>query len=420
MNNMNQSRVSDKIIKLSERAMDDVSERFKSIDEIAQVNTEKVLSAFWAHKVSDTCFNGTTGYGYDDKGRDVLDKIYADVMGTTSSLVRIGFVSGTHAISSALFAALRPGQTLLSVAGIPYDTLHGVIGLTGNYRGSLKDYDIKYSQIELLEDGSPNHKAITEALRSTNVGAVFVQRSRGYSTRRALTVREIGDICDTVRSVNPQITVVVDNCYGEFTETLEPGNVGADLIAGSLIKNPGGGLAPTGGYIAGSDELVQAAAYRMTAPGVGGEYGATLGANRLLYQGFFLAPHVTAQAMKTAVFCARLFELLGYKTTPGYLDKRSDIIQMIELGTPELLERFCKGIQAGAPIDSFVTPVPGDMPGYDCPVIMAAGAFVQGASIELSADGPMREPYNAFVQGGLTFESGKLGIMLAASFLEGD
>ena len=417
---MKQSRVSDKIIKLSERAMDDVSERFKSIDEIAQINTEKVLSAFWAHKVSDTCFHGTTGYGYDDKGRDVLDKIYSDVMGTTSSLVRIGFVSGTHAISSALFAALRPGQTLLSVAGIPYDTLHGVIGLTGNYRGSLKDYDIGYSQIELLEDGSPNHKVIANALKSTviDVGAVFVQRSRGYSTRRALTIQEIGDICDTVRSVNPQITVVVDNCYGEFTETLEPGNVGADLIAGSLIKNPGGGLAPTGGYIAGSDELVEAAGYRMTAPGVGGECGATLGANRLLYQGFFLAPHVTAQAMKTAVFCARLFELLGYKTTPGYLDKRSDIIQMVELGTPELLERFCKGIQAGAPIDSFVTPVPGDMPGYECPVIMAAGAFVQGASIELSADGPMRKPYNAFVQGGLTFESGKLGIMLAASFLD--
>jgi cystathionine beta-lyase family protein involved in aluminum resistance len=411
-------KVSDKILKLSERVMADVVEPFKHIDDIAQKNTEKVLSAFRRHRVTEACFSGTTGYGYDDKGRDTLEKIYADVMGTESALVRIGFVSGTHAICSALFALAKPGDTLLSVTGTPYDTLHGVIGITGNYKGSLKDYGINYSQIELNNDGSPNHKAIAHELSNTKVSAVLVQRSRGYSTRRALTVNEIGEICETVRAANPNARIFVDNCYGEFTETIEPGFIGADLMAGSLIKNPGGGLAPTGGYIAGKEELVQAASYRMTAPGVGGECGATMEANRLLYQGFFLAPHVTAQAIKTAVFCARLYELLGYKVHPGYLDKRSDIIQMIKLGTPELLERFCKGIQAGAPINSFVTPVPGEMPGYDCPVIMAAGAFIQGASIELSADAPMREPYNVFLQGGLTFESGKLGVMLAATFLE--
>ena len=415
---MNMPNISDKIIKLSEQVIHDVSERFASIDEIAQENTLKVLSAFWKHKVSDTCFNGTTGYGYNDRGREVLENIYADVMGTAASLVRIGFVSGTHAIASALFGALRPGQTLLSASGTPYDTLHGVIGIKGEYKGSLKDYNIDYEQIELLADGSPDFNSIKNALSNKKIGSVLIQRSRGYSTRRALTINEIGDICELVHRVSPDVSVIVDNCYGEFTEILEPGNVGADLVAGSLIKNPGGGLAPTGGYVAGTQELVDAASYRLSAPGVGGECGATLDYNRLLYQGFFMAPHTTAQAMKTAVFCARLFQLLGYKTHPGYLDKRSDIIQMVELGNPDLVMQFCKGIQAGAPVDSYVTPVPGDMPGYDCPVIMAAGAFVQGASIELSADGPMREPYNVFLQGGLTFESGKLGIMLAASFLD--
>ena len=410
--------ISDKILKLSEQVMIDVSERFQEIDDIAYANTEKVLSAFYRHRVDNSCFSGTTGYGYNDKGRETLEKIYADVMGTDSSLVRIGFVNGTHAITSALFAALRPGQTLLSATGTPYDTLHGVIGITGDYKCSLKDYNIDYTQVELLQGGSPDIKKITNVINNTNIGAVFVQRSRGYSSRRAIMIQEIGDICKTVHAINPEIPVIVDNCYGEFTEIFEPGNVGADLIAGSLIKNPGGGLAPAGGYIAGTGELVEAASYRMTAPGVGGDCGATLDANRLLYQGFFLAPHITAQALKTAVFSAGLFELLGYKTDPGYLDKRSDIIQHIELGSPELLERFCKGIQSGAPIDSFVTPVPGDMPGYDCPVIMAAGAFIQGASIELSADAPMREPYCVYLQGGLTFEAGKLGVMLAATFME--
>ena len=411
--------ISDQIIKLSERVMADAAGRFLEIDRIAQGNTEKVLTAFQRHRVSDACFAGTTGYGYNDKGRDTLDLIFADVMGTDAALVRIGFVSGTHAITAAMFAALRPAQTLLSATGLPYDTLRGVIGIEGSYRGSLKEYGIGYLQAELSDSGEPDYEQITRMLHSNkDIRAVFVQRSRGYSSRRALTVGEIGEICRVVHGFDEGIAVITDNCYGEFTELTEPGDVGADLIAGSLIKNPGGGLAPSGGYVAGKGELVEAAAYRMTSPGIGAECGASLGVNRLLYQGLFMAPHITAQAMKTAVFCARLFELLGYKTMPGYLEQRSDIIQLVELGTPELLERFCRGIQAGAPVDSFVSPEAWDMPGYGSRVIMAAGAFIQGASIELSADGPMREPYNAYLQGGLTFESGKLGIMLAASYLD--
>ena len=412
---MERLNISDKVLKLSERAVTDAAPYFKAIDEVAQKNTEKVLAAFQRYKVSESCFSGTTGYGYNDKGRDTLDKIYSDVMGAKSSLVRVGFVNGTHAITAALFAALRPGKTLLSVTGAPYDTLRGVIGIAGEYRGSLKEYGIAYSQVELGSHGGANLKAIAYAARNYNVGAVFIQRSRGYSTRRALTVREIGEICDIIHSADKSITVIVDNCYGEFTEVNEPGDVGADMLAGSLIKNPGGGIAPAGGYVAGGEELVRAAAFRLTSPGVGAECGATLGVNRLIYQGLFMAPHVVAQAMKTAVFSARLFELLGYKTSPGYSEPRSDIIQMVEFGSADLLKRFCKGIQAGAPVDSFATPEAWDMPGYENPVIMAAGSFVQGASIELSADGPVREPYCAFLQGGLTFESGKLGVMLAAT-----
>jgi len=410
--------ISDKVYKLGERAIKDAQGRFREIDGIAQDNTEKVLSAFQRHRVSDSCFAGTTGYGYNDRGRDTLDHIFADVMGTPSALVRSGFVNGTHAITTALFAALRPGQMLLSASGLPYDTLRGAIGISGDHRGSLKDYGIGYTQVELDDSGGPDYKAIANAVSDKRTGAVLIQRSRGYSSRRALSVQEIGEICEAVHSVDSGITVIVDNCYGEFTEIVEPGNTGADLVAGSLIKNPGGGIAPAGGYIAGKENLVEAAAFRLTSPGIGAECGATLGVNRLLYQGLFMAPHTVAQAMKTSVFCARLLELLGYKTMPGYLDARSDIIQAVEFGLPETLERFCKGIQAGSPVDSFVTPVSWSMPGYDDCVIMAAGGFIQGASIELSADGPMREPYTAYIQGGLTFESGKLGIMQAASFLE--
>jgi cystathionine beta-lyase family protein involved in aluminum resistance len=411
--------ISNKIFYLSEQVKKECLERFEEIDKISETNTKKVLSAFQRHRVSSVCFNGTTGYGYNDKGRETLALIFADVFGSESALVRADFVSGTHAITSALFSVLRPGHTLLSATGLPYDTLHGVIGIAGNGIGSLKEFGIGYKQIELEKDGTPDYKAIADSLKADkSIKAVFVQRSRGYSSRRALFVNEIGEICEVVHGGSRDVAVIVDNCYGEFTDIIEPGNVHADLLAGSLIKNPGGGIAPTGGYVVGKKDLVEAAAYRLTAPGVGAECGATLDVNRLLYQGIFMAPHTVAQAMKTVVFCARLFELLGYKTYPGYLAKRSDIIQTVEFGNPELLEKFCKGIQAGAPVDSYVTPVAWEMPGYDCPVIMAAGAFIQGASIELSADGPMREPYSAYLQGGLTFESGKLGIMLAASYLQ--
>jgi len=416
---MGHFQISDKIQKLAEQVMVDIAPRLKAIDNTAQENTEKVLAAFQRHRVSDACFAGTSGYGYNDKGREVLDLLFADIMGTPSALVRTGFVNGTHAITTALFASLKPGQTLLSVTGLPYDTLHGVIGITGDLKGSLKDYGMSYSQIELKSDGAPDIEAIAKAVSNDKVGAVLVQRSRGYSSRRAITVKEIGEICEAVNNINKDINVFVDNCYGEFIETIEPGDVGADIMAGSFIKSPGGGIAPRGGYVAGREDLVEAAAYRLTTPGIGGECGANPDGHRLYYQGLFLAPHTVAQALKTAVFCARLMELLGYKTCPKYDDVRSDIVQTIQFGSADLLERFCKGIQSGTPVDSFVTPVPSEMPGYDYPVIMASGAFVSGSTIELSADGPIREPYNAYLQGGLTFESGKLGVMLAAQSLEG-
>ncbi|MCL2425938.1 MAG: methionine gamma-lyase family protein [Oscillospiraceae bacterium] len=415
---MSYFQITDKIRELSEQAMSDIEQQFKLIDKTAQTNTEKVLAAFQRHNVSDTCFAPTSGYGYNDKGREVMDLVFADTMSSQYALVRTGFVNGTHAITNALFAALRPGQTLLAATGLPYDTLHGVIGLTGNYRGSLKDYDMSYSQVDLLECGTPDIDAIVETVREGGIGAVLIQRSRGYSSRRAVTVKEIGEICKAVKAVDSSVNIFVDNCYGEFVEAIEPGDVGVDIFAGSLIKGPGGGLAPRGGYICGREDLVDAAAYRLTSPGIGGDSGASPEGYRLYFQGLFMAPHTVAQALKTAVFCARLLELLGYKTFPKFDEFRSDIVQVVQFGEPSALERFCRGIQKGAPVDSYVTPIPSDMPGYDYPVIMAAGAFVQGATIELSADGPMREPYNAYLQGGLTFESGKLGIMLAAGLLD--
>jgi len=403
---------------LSEKAMAEASPVFAEIDRVSEKNTEKVLNAFHKYRVSETFFAGTTGYGYDDKGRDTLDEIYAEIFKTEKALVRIGFVNGTHAIAAALFSALRPGDILLSATGLPYDTLQSAIGITGNYTGSLKYYGIGYRQVGFAPDGKPDYAGIENAASSKDVKAVIIQRSRGYSEREALSVSEIGRICEVIHRVNPDAAVIVDNCYGEFVEVIEPAEVGADLIAGSLIKNPGGGLAPTGGYIAGRAELVDAAAMRLTTPGIGGECGSTLGHSRSLYQGIFMAPHTVAQALKTAVFCASLMGLMGYDSHPAPDAKRSDIIQAIKFGEPGLLKRFCLGIQQGAPIDSFVTPEPWDMPGYDCQVIMAAGAFIQGASIELSADGPMRPPYIAFLQGGLTFESGKLGVMRAAELLK--
>lgn len=393
-----------------EASLRDVFARFESNSEAC---TLKIMSAFQEFRVSEACFAGTTGYGYNDLGRETLDKIYARVFGAESALVRIGFVNGTHAIATALFAVCKPGDTLLSVTGTPYDTLQCTIGTSGNGDGSLKFYGVDYAQVDLLTNGEPDLDSIKKAASNPKVKAVMLQRSRGYGNRRAFGIDDIKKIINAVREVNKEANIIVDNCYGEFTEVREPTDVGADLIAGSLIKNPGGGLAPTGGYIAGRADLVERAAIRMTTPGIGGECGSTLGNNRLLYQGFFMAPHIVAQALKTAAFCAGMMEGLGFKTSPNAIEARYDIIQMIEFGSPDKLLKFCTGIQHGSPVDSYVTPVPWAMPGYDDEVVMAAGAFIQGSSIELSCDGPMREPYLGFMQGGLTYESGKLGVLLA-------
>lgn len=406
--------LSERVVELGKQAEQYLTPYFSRIDEIADYNTQKVLAAFRAHRVSDTMFAGTTGYGYDDHGRDTLEEIYADLFGTEAGLVRLGFVNGTHALSCALFGALEPGDVMLSVTSAPYDTLLNTV--TGDCPGSMKRYGIGYRQVD-LKDGRLDLEAIEKAAAADDVKMVFLQRSRGYAVRQTLSCAEIGEACAVVRRVNPNAVIMVDNCYGEFTEEMEPTQVGADMCAGSLIKNPGGGLAPTGGYIVGRKDLVERAAYRLTAPGIGGECGCTMGQNRLLYQGLFLAPHVTAQAIKTAVFCAKVMQLLGFTVDPAPEAPRYDIIQTIAFGAPDPLRRFCEGIQAGAPVDSFVTPEPWAMPGYDDPVIMAAGAFVQGASIELSADAPMREPYVCYMQGGLTYPSGKAGILLAAEKL---
>lgn len=409
-------QINDRIRKLGAEAQADLTEEFARIDAIAESNTARVLSAFQDNRVAEAYFAGTTGYGYDDLGRDKLDQIYAQIFGTEAALVRVQFVNGTHAIASALYGALKTGDVLVSAVGAPYDTLLGVIGVTGNEHGSLKDYGIEYHQVELLNN-APDREGLVKAVSDPRVKAVLIQRSKGYSTRASLSVAEIGALCALVKEHNPNAAVIVDNCYGEFVEEQEPTHVGADLVVGSLIKNPGGGLAPTGGYLAGRRDLVEGAAMRLTVPGIGGECGCTLGQNRALYQGLFLAPHTVAQALKTAVFAARVMEKLGYETEPVSTAVRHDIIQMVHMREPEALKRFCRGIQSGAPVDSYVTPEPWDMPGYDCQVIMAAGAFIQGASIELSADAPMRPPYTVYLQGGLTFESGKLGVLLAAQEL---
>ncbi len=409
------SDIRPEVYDMARRAQERIKHRFEAIDAVAEVNTRRVMEAFQDNKVADACFAGTTGYGYDDLGRDTLDKIYAQIFGTEAALVRIGFVNGTHALTAAMFALVKPGDTILAATGMPYDTLRTAIGINGAEHGSLKFYGIDYAQVDMTPEGEPDYEAIAKAAADPKVSAVMVQRSRGYDDRKALSVEEIGRICRCVKEANPKAKIMVDNCYGEFTDTLEPSHVGADIIAGSLIKNPGGGLAPTGGYIAGTKELVDRAAMRLTTPGIGGECGSTLGNNRLLFQGLFMAPHVVAQALKTAVFCSAMMEELGLESSPGVDEKRGDIIQMVKLGSPENMKRFCLGIQAGAPVDSYVTPEPWPMPGYDCPVIMAAGSFIQGSSIELSADGPIREPYTVYMQGGLTYESGKLGIMMAVS-----
>ena len=409
------SDITDEIYVLAKESERRVRPEFDRIDEIAAFNTRKVMAAFQDNRVSDACFAGTTGYGYDDLGRETLDKIFAQIFHTEAALVRTGFVNGTHALTAAMFSLVGPGDTILAATGLPYDTLRSAIGISGDCHGSLKFYGVNYAQTDLASDGGPDYDAIRLAASDPKVKGVMIQRSRGYEDRRALSVEEIGEICRVVKAVNPLAHIMVDNCYGEFTEQCEPTEVGADIIAGSLIKNPGGGIAPTGGYVAGKKELVDRAAMRLTTPGIGGECGSTLGVNRLLFQGLFLAPHTVAQALKTAVFCSAMMESVGFETSPKVGEKRSDIIQMIRLQSGENMKRFCAGIQAGAPVDSYVTPEPWQMPGYDCPVIMAAGSFIQGSSIELSADGPFQPPYTVYMQGGLTYESGKLGIMMAVS-----
>ena len=411
-------QIRDKTRAMATQAEADLKEQFTLVDTISQANAEKVLDAFQTYRVAESDFAGTTGYGYDDMGRDKLEKIYAHIFRTEDALVRLQMVNGTHAITCALFGALHPGENLLNVVGAPNDTIQSAIGIVGKAPGSLKDYGISYGQVELTQEEKPDIPAIIRAIKEPEVKVVVIQRSRGYATRASLSVAEIGAICDGIRSVRRDVAILVDNCYGEFVELIEPTEVGADLVMGSLIKNPGGGLAPMGGYLAGRHDLIEAAAMRLTVPGIGKECGASLGNNRSLYQGIFLAPHVTAQAVKTALFAARMMELLGYQTDPLSTQIRHDIIQMIHFGSPEPLKKFCRGIQMGAPVDSYVTPEPWDMPGYDTPVIMAAGAFIQGASIELSCDAPMREPYTAYLQGGLTYESGKLGILLAVEALQ--
>ncbi len=404
--------ISSDILLLGETALEKAAPIFKRINEITEYNQLKMLRAFQHARVSESLFAGTTGYGYDDRGREALDSIFAEVLDTEDALVRHNFASGTHALTVALFGVLRPGDTMLCVTGTPYDTIQGVIGFGKNYTGSLQDFGIKYQQLDLLENGTVDYEGISRALRP-DTRMVYIQRSRGYSLRPTLLKDDIKKISDTVRNIAPDCIIMLDNCYGEFTEFTPPGKY-VDLMAGSLIKNPGGGIAPTGGYIAGRKDLVEACAFRLTTPGTGKEIGCTLGQNRELFMGAFNAPHVTGEALKTAVFGAALFGLLGYGVTPEYDEPRGDIIQAVMLGNEQRLIKFCQGIQAASPIDSFVTPEPWDMPGYDSKVIMAAGAFTMGSSIELSADAPLREPYAVWMQGGLNFHSGKTAMLLAA------
>ena len=414
---------SKKIQDLALEAESALTAQYKHIDEVAFLNTQKVMDAFRNHRVSDSCFQSTSGYGYDDRGREVLEEVWADVMGAEASVVRQTIISGTHALSIGLFGILRPGDVMYSVAGKPYDTLEEVIGLSGTPgNGSLRDFGVDYDQTDLNPDGTFNFAEIEDKLRAlgTRAKMVFVQRSKGYLNRKTLSVDEIGELVKFVKNISPETYVVVDNCYGEFVETKEPCAVGADLVIGSLIKNPGGGMAETGGYLAGTRRAVELASYRMTSVGIGAEAGATLGQNKSMFKGLFYAPHTTAQALKTAHLAAYMFEKLGYVVEPRWDEERHDIIQSVIMGTAEGLCAFCRGIQAGSPVDAFVTPEPWAMPGYGDQVIMAAGTFVQGSSIELSADGPLRAPYTAFFQGGLTYESGRIGIMSAAASVLGE
>jgi cystathionine beta-lyase family protein involved in aluminum resistance len=388
------------------------ADAFRSVERIAERNQWKVIEAFQRHKVSDFHFTGSTGYGYNDRGREILDLVYADVMGAEAAIVRPHFVSGTHTISCALFGVLRPGDELLYVTGKPYDTLHKVIGKPGDGTGSLQDWGVKYSEVPLLESGGLDWERIAQSI-TDETKVIGIQRSRGYDWRASFNVAEIADIVKRVKTLKSDVLVFVDNCYGEFTELLEPTQVGVDLMAGSLIKNPGGGLAETGGYIAGTAAAVEAAAFRLTAPGIGGEVGAMLGTLRPMFQGLFLAPHLVGQAIKGSVLAAALFEELGFVTKPRWNEPRTDLIQAVRFGQAEHLIAFVQGIQQAAAVDSHVVPEPWDMPGYENAVIMAAGTFIQGGSLELSADAPIREPYIAYMQGGLTYAHAKYGVLTA-------
>lgn len=401
--------ISEQVVQFGEEILSSLTERFQKIDETAEYNQLKVIHAMQVCRVSEACLLGTTGYGYNDLGRDTLEQVYAEMFHTEDALVRPQITCGTHALAIALMSNLRPGDELLSPVGKPYDTLEEVIGIRPS-KGSLKEYGISYRQVDLLSDGSFDYEGIRAAIKD-NTKLVTIQRSKGYQTRPTLSVARIGELIHFIKGIRPDLICMVDNCYGEFVETIEPTDVGADLVVGSLIKNPGGGLAPIGGYIAGRKACVENAAYRLTSPGLGKEVGASLGILSSFYQGLFLAPVVTAGALKGAIFAASLYERLGFPVIPDSQESRHDIIQAVTFGSPEGVIAFCQGIQAAAPVDSFVTPEPWDMPGYDAQVIMAAGAFVSGSSIELSADGPIKPPYAVYFQGGLTFPHAKTGIL---------
>ena len=407
----NEMGISPGVYAYGEKVLDKLKDRFTEIDKVAEHNQAKVIAAMQKNRVSAACFAATTGYGYDDVGRDNLEKVYADVFHTEAALVRPQITCGTHALTVALSANLLPGDELLSPVGLPYDTLQEVIGIRES-PCSLKEYGVSYRQVDLLDDGTFDYENIRKAINE-KTKMVTIQRSKGYATRPSFSVKQIGELISFVKSIKPDVICMIDNCYGEFVETTEPSDVGADMVVGSLIKNPGGGLAPIGGYICGTQECVNRCAYRLSAPGLGQEVGANLGLMPALYQGFFLAPTVVAGAEKGAIFAANLYEPLGFKCVPNATESRHDIIQAVELGSEEGMIAFCKGIQAAAPVDSFATPMPWDMPGYNDKVIMAAGAFVQGSSIELSADGPIRPPYAVYFQGGLTWCHAKLGILMS-------
>ncbi|CEH34660.1 methionine gamma-lyase family protein [Romboutsia lituseburensis] len=401
---------------LSEEVMKEIKDRFEEIKEVREYNQYKVLKAMQEANLSDNHFNWTTGYGYNDIGREKIEEIYAKVFGAEDAIVRPIIVNGTHALSLCLQGLVRPGDEILSVTGAPYDTLQGTIGIREE-KGCLKEFGVTYDQVDFLENGNVDLEGIKAKLKD-ETKLVMIQRSKGYSWRKSLTIPDIKEIIDTVRSVKPEVIIMVDNCYGEFIETQEPTDVGADIMAGSLIKNPGGGLALTGGYIVGRSDLVELISYRLTSPGIGKECGLTFGTSRTVLQGFFMAPYVVSQAVMGAIYCARMFEKMGYEVLPKYDDPRSDIIQIVRLKNADEVVAFCQGVQAAAPVDSYVKPVPWAMPGYDDEVIMAAGAFIQGSSIELSADAPIRPPYNVYFQGGLTFDHSKMGTLKAIEYMK--